>query len=1262
MSIIDYKKLPKQTFYLFIFLFSIIFLAFFLYVLVIYSPSGTDVYTHMLNINRMAESNSLTDFYQKSLTEEYGGYDYPFGLWYFGSIIIKITGLDIYTIVSIVPFILMIGCLLIFYGYAHELLQSRDGSILALIFLISMPYLSLTLLNFSAAVFSLGFLITVFYLCMKKTQVTNIFLILILVLCICISNTGTFVFLTFTALVFFFFRALLWKKFDVNFFILLTIIIFCYNATVQIFPPIQPHYIDKGYLIISTSQSIAETLHVDVIRQLGLIFFNTIFVSNDYAYAILWAGLIFAGGVICVKIRAKAEEFYKGRTYHAGLPIIGNLTNVSHGISLAPFWLGPVQSLLSVIGFFKIDSRGKCLALTLLITAAMPGSLQGVEGTGSLREISFIFLIIPVLAAAGFLFLIPKITGFSQTPLKKSLAVLVCLCIIVPLIGAPVVGRLYYSPGLTMSNEEKNNLVWLGKVGTPLEGAEGSGYRERMTLYANKRVPSIPSGSETKQVGADLSKIYFSEKAEYYASDLSSFQITYLIASDRTFKGMTGFKKESLKIDQNTMLDKIDSSSNFFGIYKIVSSPPVKRIPLTEPVYTEPVLSDNSIQDVGSAFIYENDYYKIKLSDRAPSIRYIGTKTKDQLVEGYLIDTLSVGWDLVSGNESPTSTNDLAGLHYSNISVSKNEIIYTTRIMADNSTQKLVILYVKFIFNEKTIKREITVANDMASPNRTGNVDVRLSTAFFMPMKYFEYHTVTPGSEKWVHKIIYPAADAVILDKDKFDSIYFNDGSTGGLFMSYGDSLPYPNRLTYRGSPYYQYGRIAVRSDFSLSPSEPGSIVQFFSIKKPADAVREIKESTSVSLYNYPDAIIPLVLVGQENTANWSGSERNFIEKIKENNINYTLAIPQSIGVHYNELKRNGITPSGFVSLYEKKTWKDEANLSKEIHTLITDYNVSGVMFSKSYYDFTTIKILRDTDMAYTIVHMVDSPSEGYSREGVRNPKFAYYDGERTNVVFLPATLPASDQVNNDYTEKEIISRWNETIKSVVDIGGVAVFLWNPEDFGSPDYLNSTMGFLEYAQSRGMTITTPDIISTHYQKLQNVSATVTKDGESVVLKAYNRNTDRIEGATYRIELPSIEGTCPYTIINGNISRYELKNSTCAVFASVDLEAGETKEILVSSSASKKQIVAEIPPLVHGENQITIKGSDGLPLRNVSVIIDSKYYQSDNKGVAKFSVSHGIHSLRIEKPGYYPFVTQVEVKARFYRLVNWFNDVTGRSQK
>lgn len=1243
------KKVPKQTLYLYIFLFSIIFLAFFLYVLIIYSPSGTDVYSHMVNTNRMSESNSLTEFYQKSLIEEYEGYDYPFGLWYFGSIIIKITGLDIYTIVSVIPFIIMIGTLLIFYCYSNELLQSKDGSLLSLIFLISMPYVSLLLLNYSGAVFCLAFLIGVFYLCLKNINLTNLLLMLILVVTLCFSHTGTFVFLTFTALVYFVFRALIWKKFDINYFILLVMIIFTYNTTVQFFPAIQPHYVDKGYLIITTSESIANAVHVDMIRQLGQIFFDTIFVTNNYAYAILWAGLIFFIGAICVIIRTKAGEFFKGHAFFAGLPIIGDITNVSHGIALAPFWLGPIQTLLACIGFFKIDQRGQCLALTLLITAALPGSLQGSEGTGSLREISFILLIIPILAAAGFLYLIPRINSFSEKPLKRSLGILLCLCIIVPLIVAPVVGRLYYEPGLTMSQEEENNLKWLSTVGTSLEGASGAGYRERMTLYADKKVPSIPSGSDYKRASTDLSNTFFSVNGESYTFDLSSYGIQYLIASDRVFKGSTFDYKTALVIDRNKMADKIDSSSNFFGIYKILSVPSAKRVATSEPVYIELASSNTSIQDVGSAFIFENDYYKIKLSDAAPVVRYFGTKTHDRMGEGYFNDNIIVRYTRVSSDTQASASYDLSDLWYSNVTISANEIIYKTRIYSDNNTYYLGTMSVKYVFSEKVVKREITLANDKADQDRGWDVNVLLTSTFFMPMQYFDYHAVGPEKPAWIHKIIYPAQDSVILDNDKFDQLYFNDGTTG-LFVSYGDSLPYPHRLTYRGSPYYDYGRVTIRSEMALQPSEPGTLVQYFSVNNKEDAIRNIEESTSVSRYDYPNAIIPMILTGQTSNAARTAYETNFFTALQNRGLSYTLAVPPSLGARINQLKNSGINPSGYVSL------KDAVNVSNEIQSLTTNYNVNGVIFSSFNNNFDAIKLLQDNDMSYAGALTTESPSDEYYQEGVRNLKFAYYDGERTGVVFIPTTLPLSTRLNLNYDENSILWQWNETIKSVADIGGVAMFQWNPDDAGNPAFLDHLMGLLDYAQSRGMTITTPDVVASHYQKLQNVYATVTKNEDSVILNVQNTNTDPIGGVTYRLVLPSIDDTCPFTITGGTISRHEIKNNECIVYASADLEAGETKEIQVNSPSVKKQFRYEIPPLVHGENEIKLTDENGLPLKGASLILDTKYYESDRTGIVKFPASHGIHTLQIEKAGYYPVRMQVEVKARYYRVVNWLNGI------
>ena len=42
----------------------------------------------------------------------------------------------------------------------------------------------------------------------------------------------------------------------------------------------------------------------------------------------------------------------------------------------------------------------------------------------------------------------------------------------------------------------------------------------------------------------------------------------------------------------------------------------------------------------------------------------------------------------------------------------------------------------------------------------------------------------------------------------------------------------------------------------------------------------------------------------------------------------------------------------------------------------------------------------------------VPAPSDMYYREGLRNPKFAYIDGENTGIVLIPITEPESDVLN----------------------------------------------------------------------------------------------------------------------------------------------------------------------------------------------------------------------------------------------------------
>ena len=136
---------------LLVFLIAICFLAYFMPTVLFFSPSGTDVYSHAYNTQNMADASSLFGFYEESFKNEYQGYDYPFGMWYFGSILMKVTGMSSMELAIILPLAALFILLILYYIFALELLKSSEGAILSTIFLISMPVLAIGMLNYSTS-------------------------------------------------------------------------------------------------------------------------------------------------------------------------------------------------------------------------------------------------------------------------------------------------------------------------------------------------------------------------------------------------------------------------------------------------------------------------------------------------------------------------------------------------------------------------------------------------------------------------------------------------------------------------------------------------------------------------------------------------------------------------------------------------------------------------------------------------------------------------------------------------------------------------------------------------------------------------------------------------------------------------------------------------------------------------------------------------------------------------------------------------------
>ncbi len=1233
-------NLSKDTSYLIYFLLSIIILTLLVPTILFQSPSGSDVYTHMYYTSKMAMSESLNDFYVKtSDAKQSSELGYPIGLWLFGSIIIKITGMGINELAYIIPFILSIIFILIYFQYSHYLLKSRNEAIFATIFLISMPLLSLGWLSYVTRDLSSFFLIIIFILLIKTKFISqNILIISALSFSLIFTHTGTFIFLLFFSVMYFFLWALIWKKFDNSMYIHIVILLFLYVMAVQLLPDMLPQYIDKGRTVLSTSESISSWFRLEFIKEIGKIFYDSIIVAHNLIFVAFCSSLIFAIGKLLIFFHSKVGSLEQENLL--AIPLIGSIKNISHGIITSPFWLGPIHSLLSIVGIFKTDAKTKCIALSLFLTSFLPGAIGPEEGTGALRELYYLYLIIPITSTIGLYYII-NMTNKTN----KIFSFLLFLILMLPIISMPIIGNLYYQPTISGTNNEKENLIWLSGIGSPDEGVPGFAFRERIDLYAKKLTPIIPSGNEMRRYLNDLRNIYFSKGSEGYTKDLYSFNIKYIISSDRTLKGF-GEQKESLIIDSNQQLDKIYSSDDNFGIYKIIYLSAVSNSSSSMKYGFE--FEDNSpkIQNLGSMSLVENNFYKVKLSETSPEIKYIGTKTENLLEDGVFFDYIRISWR--GGSKDMVAGYGLNEIKYQKIIKNDNEIIYKTILRDQTENNNWATLIVKYTFYEKAIKKEITIANDWLSFNDNAQMDLARFSQIFSPATDFEINQIGPDNEKEIFKKIYPSQDAVILNDKKFNEMYLNESGTG-LFIKYSDLIPYPSRISYQGSTMYQYGAVSVDSNLYLSPSESINFIEYLSVGDKSTARKNIEQYTSISPYMYPQGKIPVILNGIKNKGDSTGYPTNIYKKFQEDNVTYNEAITNETKI----LLRKEVNPVGTVILYNtKKKNFENPDIQNETIKNIKLLGINGILSFQ--YNLDTIKILSDNDMIFAESLSVPSPFMEFFREGMRHPKIAYYKGEKTGVVLIPVTLPSSASLSHENNAEEVedlFSKWEETITTIVDDGGISVFLWSAEDIGDPNYIDKFMELINYSKSNGMDFVTPDAIAAHFKLLDKISAKATKGIDYVILNASNHNLEDIKGLTYRVDLPVFGNSCPYSAVNTSISRQEIKEGICRLYISFDLKSGEKKEVKIEPYITRKVFDLDFSNVVEGSSIIKVKDEEGNSVNDADIYVDSRRFESDNNGTVRLMINSGLRRIRVEKPGFVSKDYEINVKSKIDKIIS-----------
>jgi hypothetical protein len=848
----------SPTAYLYLFLFLILFLGYVIPVIVYRMPTGTDVYTHIFYSEEMKTSDSISGFYQQCSEKGLVNCDYPFGLWLFGSVASKITGLAVYDVSYILPLILLFFTCGIYFVYSKLFLKSNEEAVIAVAFLLSIPILAISFLAYTTLIFAIPLLLLILYFTFYEHMniIKRIALISLVLFTLSITHTGTYLFLFFFSIAYLVLYAALLGKLDYDAFALTASILVVYSLSMGYFPYVQSQYIDKATLILTAGNWISSKTGIGLFGELSNVFYTRVFVGKGIVDSILWSALVYmvCELVVIVRSRLSIPDNLR-KNLQIGIPALGD---VSHSIATTPFWLGPIQTVLSLFGFFNINDRGKCILISVFVVSVLPGALE-TGSTGALREIEYFLIILPITSSAGLTFLMDRVKPLLKNNLFRTAYYVGLFIIFLALIITPFVGNIYYRPSIAGEGFERQGLAWLGTVGSPDEGAEGVGYRDMINVYSGKSVPSsttVESGSDTRQLNTYLYKIYTTNGSELSADSLyAQFRVRYLLLSDRVLRNME-LDTDNLTLDYNTKLDKLYSSTGNFAVYSY-----------SEPIYTSITNLKTStnlyfndeypvMEDSGTSYIVESKNYKILIDKRSPSIGYIGGAGVN-LGEGSIGDSLTIYWR-GGPKDGEFDAYSLSDLNYS-VNIFGNEVDYST-FLAGHDGGNVATLEVRYTFYQNAIEREAEVHNDWLGGS---DMEASFYTSVFSPLSHFKFSErgVAPTERK-----VYPVQDSVRLS-EKFDTMFINEGSNG-IYFKYVDTAPYPDTVNYRGSLLYNLSLVSFGGKYTASDSKSVHITQFVSFGSEEGARRNIDKYISTSIYPYPGGRPPVVIVSYLDSLN----------------------------------------------------------------------------------------------------------------------------------------------------------------------------------------------------------------------------------------------------------------------------------------------------------------------------------------------------------------------------------------------------------
>jgi hypothetical protein len=1237
---------------------------------------GTDDYEHIFHTNEMASSKGISDFYEKMGTHVSNPssgenvYNYPFGVWLFGATIAKITGIPPVTADFLFVIVFLFIILGSFYVYSGTFLKSNEQKIMAVLFLLCMPNTALSLLSYRPSVFILPFLFILLYITFKEPVRWKLFPVAWLsIFIITISHTGTFIFILLFFIVFFLLYCLFWGRFPLSAFVILLSTFVIYIFSLSWFPQIANQYDVKTTLLLTPGNFFAEKFNFTLPLELGTIFYQNMLVNLEFIYIIILGGFIFSLGKLCIYIHRKVSKKFSHpeQVYPITLPI----SNLSHSVVATPLWLGPIHVIFSCIGFFRIDGRGKCMLVTALLITLLPDMLLTAQGqqvaTGALREISYLLIIIPFTTVLGFWAIMSYLDTLKHA--KKNLIVLTLwILVLSAVIITPVIATTYYLPKISGEDYIIDGMKWLGNTGDLDEKVAGWGYRT-ISVYTNMTDVSygLQNGWETRNYLTLLKGIYFSSGVNNVNDLRSTYGVRYVLTSTYLAENLQG-TSDSLTIDKNPALDKIYSSKDF-GVYEITTSGKENQARKTF------VVENITFQQIGSSIQVETDAYKIVLNGNYPIMERFGTPNDNYLGDGVFEDYIQISGlrqqttvnpfsplnESASGESSTVDRFDLNSLPVSP-EITNNQITYRAILNDQQTGENEASLLVRYTFYPKIIKREFLITNDWVTSPVALQMKVLFRTYMFVPLNDF----VIKNGETRIKRHIYPALDNVLVN-EIFQDLYIHDGDRG-IYIKNEPTTGYPSQLIYKGSTLYNMSTLLVSQSEYLKPGSTLHVTQFLSPSDEVMAERNILDQTDIHLSDYPDGITPIILSGYRMSSSDIGiidtTEQGY-QVLRNEGVPYSEVVIPVVDQNLTTSNILDTTPQVAKIIVSGRTgtkYFDNFITQEASVSSLVDYAKSqnvqliGYMPGSLSYNLDTLKIISEKKIPFMISKSISPPSgEEFGLE-TRDPQMASYQNETLDLVLLPLSSPMSTALSYQANTAIVFSSWKASIDEAAQEDKMTLFIIRSEDIGNPEYTEDITALIAYTKDKGLTFTTPDIIVEHFKNIQNIQYSGSVDGDTATINIMNNNDDLVQNVTFRIVLPELK-TGHYTVNDGNIVKTRADNNQVVVYASTDIPAHVTKEITIEPDVPRQKIIVTLPSQpAEGPMTISIKDSAGNPLRDANVIIDSKYYPPDANGNVNIDVTRGVHSVRIQYPGYETYSTTLNVEGRYSLIQQFFRNI------